>query len=117
MSITSLIMMVYVSVIKPQNTKIMVVLTAAGEGLLLFLHLFSIVFLDDNISDEQQLKLGWLMIVIVGGYVLVNWVIILSITIKDMAGKFRQWKENKKLVKQKEKEEQKTYTFSLKIFY
>ena len=84
----------------------MIVLTAAGEGLLLFLHLFSIVFLDEDLPEEKKTKLGWFVIIIVGMYVLINWVIILTITIKDMIGKYRLWKEEKKLKKLKVKEDE-----------
>jgi len=31
----------------------MIVLTAAGEGLIFFLHLFSLVFLDENLPEEK----------------------------------------------------------------
>ena len=53
MSFTSFVMMIYIAVVKPQNSRIMIVLTAAGEGLLLFLHLFSIVFLDENLPEAK----------------------------------------------------------------
>jgi len=57
------------------------ILTACGEGLLLFLHLFSILFLDDNLSEERSLLYGWLVIVIIGVYILANWTVIVTITI------------------------------------
>ena len=60
----------------------MIVLTAFGEGLLLFLHLFSIVFLDEELPEEKANSYGWLMLVIVGLYILINWVVILTITVK-----------------------------------
>ncbi len=60
------------------------VLTATGEALMLFLHLFSIVLLDDNLPDEKSFKYGWFIIVIVGGYILVNWTIIMTILIMNL---------------------------------
>lgn len=45
-------MIAYIVVIRPQKEKIMIVLTAAGECLMLFLHLVSIYFLNDNLSDQ-----------------------------------------------------------------
>jgi len=60
----------------------MIALTALGEGLLLFLHCFSLVFLDEEISEEKANSYGWMMIMIVGMYILVNWVIIVTLTIK-----------------------------------
>ncbi len=62
----------------------MIILNAAGELLLLFLHLFSIVFLDDTLSEDKATQLGWFVIVIVGAYVFVNWVIIFTLTVKDL---------------------------------
>jgi hypothetical protein len=58
----------------------MVILTAAGEVILLILHLVSIAFLDDEISEEKSTQIGWFIIVLVGAYILINWVIVITIT-------------------------------------
>ena len=81
MSLTAIVMIIYVVVIKPQKERIMIVLTALGEGLLLILHLFSIVFIDDNLSDEKANQYGWIMLVIIGLYILSNWIVIIKITV------------------------------------
>ena len=47
MCFACVVMIAYVVVIKPQKDKIMIILTAAGEIILLILHLISIAFLDD----------------------------------------------------------------------
>ena len=60
----------------------MIILTAVGEALLLFLHLFSLLFLDENLPEEKANRYGWLIIIIIGLYIMTNWVIILSITIQ-----------------------------------
>ena len=59
----------------------MMILTAYGEGLLLFLHIFSAAFIDDNLPEETAYLYGWLVIVIIGIYILTNWVVIISITV------------------------------------
>jgi hypothetical protein len=53
MSFTACVMIVYVCVIQPQKEKVMIVLTALGEGVLLFLHLYSLLFLNDDLSDDK----------------------------------------------------------------
>lgn len=93
MSSTAVIMIIYVVVIRPQKEKVMIALTACGEAILLFLHLFSMVFLDENLSEEKSNRYGWFVIVLVGLYILVNWVIILTITIINLK---KQWGEYKK---------------------
>jgi len=60
----------------------MIVLTAVGEALILFLHLFSLVFLNDNLPEDKINQYGWFMIVIVGLYILINWIIIATFTVK-----------------------------------
>jgi len=60
----------------------MIALTALGEALLLFLHCFSLVFLDDSLTEEKSNSYGWMMIIIVGLYILMNWVIIVTLTVK-----------------------------------
>lgn len=92
MTATAFVMIVYVVVIKPQKEKVMIILTAAGEGLLVFLHLFSLVFLQDDLPEEKSNTYGWLMLVIIGLYILINWVVILVITIKQLKQKWRAFK-------------------------
>lgn len=74
-------MIIYVSVIKPQKEKVMIVLTAVSEGLLLVIHLYSYVFLDPDLPDEKANSYGFLMLAIIGIYIISNWVIIIKITI------------------------------------
>jgi hypothetical protein len=94
MSFVALVMMVYIIVVRPQKDKIMMVLTAAGEGLLLFLHLFSIVFLEEDMDEEKSNNYGWFVIVLVGLYIFINWSIILTITIINLKKKWRDYKAN-----------------------
>lgn len=103
MSVTALIMIIYVLVIKPQKDKIMVVLTAAGEAMLLVLHLISVAFLDETMSEAKSNQLGWFVIALVGLYILVNWVVVLTFTVKDLCKK----RKLKKVDKQKQKEKEK----------
>ncbi len=73
----------------------MIILNATGELLLLFLHLFSIVFLDETLPEEKSTQLGWFVIVIVGLYVLINWIVIMTITVKDLLKQYRAYKAKK----------------------
>ena len=57
------------------------ILTALGEAILLFLHVFSILFLDDNLEEEKLNNYGWFILIIIGLYVALNWIIIITITI------------------------------------
>lgn len=75
----------------------MMILTAAGELLLLFLHLFSLIFLEDNMEEEKSNSYGWFVIILVGLYVLINWTIIMVITIKIMCAKWKQHKIDKEI--------------------
>lgn len=77
-------MIAYIAVIRPQNERIVLKLTAAGEGLMLFLHLISIYFLNDDLPDYKANRVGFLIIAIVGLYILVNWLIVIYITVMDM---------------------------------
>ncbi len=99
-------MMVYVIVVRPQKEKIMMIFTAAGELLLLFLHLFSLLLLDDNIEEDKSNTYGWLMIVLVGLYILINWSVILAITIKNLCGKWKQFKVDQQAKKDKVKKDE-----------
>lgn len=60
----------------------MIILTALGEAVLVILHLFSLVFLDDELPEEKANTYGYLFLVIIGLYVISNWIVILTITIK-----------------------------------
>lgn len=106
MSFTALVMMVYIIVIRPQKERIMMILTAAGEGLLLFLHLFSIVFLDSELPEDESNRYGWFVIVLVGLYIFINWSIILTITIKNLCVKWREFKASREEKKRKLKEDE-----------
>jgi hypothetical protein len=61
----------------------MIILTAMGEVVLLILHLISIAFLNDNLSDSKSNMLGYIVIAIVGLYILVNWVVVAVFMYKD----------------------------------
>lgn len=84
MAFTATVMIVYVVVIKPQKDLVMIVLTALGEGILVFLHLFSLVFLDEDLPDEKVNQYGWVILVTIGLYIVSNWVIILKITLGQL---------------------------------
>jgi len=81
MSLTAVIMIIYIVIVKPQKERIMMNLTALGESIILFLHLFSILFLDNNLEEEKINNYGWFILIIIGLYVVLNWVIIITITI------------------------------------
>ncbi|CDW80137.1 UNKNOWN [Stylonychia lemnae] len=107
MSATAIAMMIYVVVIKPQKQRIMMILTAYGEGLLLFLHVFSILFLDKDIPEEKSNMYGWIIILVIGVYIIINWVVIIIVTVSQMKEKWRNYKLQKlknksKLIEDKE---------------
>ncbi|CDW89713.1 fu domain containing protein [Stylonychia lemnae] len=105
MSATSIVMIVYIILIRPQKDKIMIVLTALGEVLLLFLHIFSLVFLDENLTEEVENQYGWFIIIIIGFYILANWVIIVTLTIKQLRQKCKENKLKKSQLKLKQIED------------
>eukprot|EP00347_Sterkiella_histriomuscorum_P010294 403376857 len=106
MSVTALVMIIYVVVIKPQKEKIMIILTSLGEIVLLFLHMFSYVFIDENLPEEKANQYGYLILVVVGLYILANWVVIITITVKQMKQKWRDFKQGRVDRVEKMKEEQ-----------
>eukprot|EP00347_Sterkiella_histriomuscorum_P005534 403356244 len=105
MSATAFVMIIYVCVIKPQKEKVMIILTAFGEGVLLFLHLYSILFLDEDLPEEKSNSYGWFMICIIGLYILTNWVVIIVITVKQLKQKWADYKKSKVDVKKKAEED------------
>ena len=80
----------------------MLLLTAAGEGMLLVIHLLSIPFLNPDLSVKTSTKLGWLIVVLTGLYILVNWIVVIAITVADMKGKYQAYKKKNAERKQKE---------------
>ena len=48
------VMMAYVIIIKPQKSKMMIILNAAGEGILLVVHIISVAFLNPNLSPTRS---------------------------------------------------------------
>jgi hypothetical protein len=89
MSASAIFMIVYVTVIKPQKEKIMLILTASGEGILLVIHVIQIAYLNPDLAVGTSTLLGWLTVVLVGVYILVNWVVVIVITIFDLIRKYR----------------------------
>ncbi|CDW87691.1 fu domain containing protein [Stylonychia lemnae] len=105
MSFTAGVMIIYVVIIRPQKDKIMIALTALGEALLLFLHLFSSVFLDEDLPEEKANSYGWFIIILIGLYILSNWIIIVTITIQQLKQQFKKSKVDKEKQKLKQKED------------
>ncbi|CDW89486.1 UNKNOWN [Stylonychia lemnae] len=106
MAMTAVIMIIYVVLVKPQKDKVMIILTAVGELLIFFLHLFSLVFLDETLPEDKANQYGWFLIVLIGMYILVNWVIILSFTIRQMMDNFKINKKKKQELKLKQEQDQ-----------
>ncbi|CDW72739.1 UNKNOWN [Stylonychia lemnae] len=105
MSSTAFAMMIYVIIVKPQKDYIMMVLTAVGEALILCLHLISILFLDENLEESKKNLYGWIVIIMIGGYILANWTIIAVMTISQLGKQWREFKKKRQLKKIKELED------------
>ena len=99
MSISAAFMFGYILIIRPQHQKIMLFLNALAEFLLLFLHLFSLAFLDPDLTVEKADELGLVVNITVAGYILLNWVLVLGILFIEMFGKFKRWRANRKVKK------------------
>ena len=84
MSGCAVLMIIYICVIRPQREKINVVLTAAGEFIMLFLHLISIYFLDETLDENKANTIGWVINCLVGAYILINWGIVIALTVMDL---------------------------------
>ena len=101
MCFACVVMIAYVVVIKPQKERVMIILTAAGEAMLLILHLISIAFLDETMKEDTSNKIGWFIIVLVALYIMVNWTVVVVITVINMKQNYKDWKLKKVEVKQK----------------
>lgn len=99
-------MIAYVLIIKPQKDKIMLILTAFGEFIMLALHLISLVFLDENLSTQRITMLSWVVLVMVGLYILINWVIVIVITVMDLKASCKRKEKLKIEQKQKLKKDE-----------
>lgn len=84
----------------------MVALTIYGEAILLVIHIISIFLLDENISEDTITIIGWIIIVLVGKYILINWGIVLTFTIKGLLVKFKERKITKLQGKEREKKDE-----------
>ena len=62
----------------------MTILTAAGEIMLLVVHLISLAFLNQDMPEDKINQIGWVLLVLVGLYIIVNWVIVVIMTILNI---------------------------------
>lgn len=102
---SALFMIAYILIIRPQKDKVMIILTAYGEIILLILHLITIAFLDETLSTKTTNMLAWVVLVLVGTYILVNWVIIIIVTVIDMRASCKINREKKAQRKIEERKE------------
>jgi hypothetical protein len=65
------------------------VMNVISELLLVFLHPFSLVFLDDAMTEDESMSRGFIMVAVVSVYLLVNWGIVIFVTIKNICIKRR----------------------------
>ncbi len=99
LSFTAIVMTVYVLVIRPQRELVMLILTAASELLLVFFHLFSLVFLDKNMPAKKKTDYGFVMLALVGIYVLANWAVVATLMTIDLRAKCKNRRSMKETIK------------------
>lgn len=46
-------------------------------------------------KESTSNQIGWVVIVLVGVYILANWVVVVAITVVNMKQKYRDWKKSK----------------------
>lgn len=85
----SSMMTFYVVLIKPQQEKVMLVLTALGEILMITLTVMCYGFLGENIPATQKDALSYVFLMVVFLYISSNWVIVAMLTYKDIKKKMR----------------------------
>ena len=73
------IMFAYIVIFRPQKTRSMLFLNALAEAVLVFLHLFSLVFIDDDMLAEKRHSLGIATNILVASYIALNWILILGL--------------------------------------
>jgi hypothetical protein len=74
----------------------MIILNVLSEVLLLTIHIYSSIFLDPEIDEEQAMSHGWIIVFGVGTYICVNWVLVLYFMISNLV-KVRKMKKFLKL--------------------
>ncbi len=97
MSALALSMTAYVVFIRPQKEKLMFVLTVYSELILVFMHLLTLVFMD---SDQKQSSIdsaAYTMLAMTGLYMMINWGIVIGLTIREMMSKWRARKLQNRL--------------------
>jgi len=100
-------MIAYIVFIRPHKQLIMLILNALSEFLLLFLHLLSLVFLDDTMPESKANAIGWFINALVIVYILSNWVVVVILLVKDQKQKCIQRRQAKEEAKIKQEEERK----------
>ena len=75
--------------IRPFKERIVNVMCAASEFLLFIIFLFLLIFFDGSSSDEYINKFGFALVLIILIFIISNWIIIVSQTIKELIRKIK----------------------------
>jgi hypothetical protein len=89
MSLQAAAMALYIGVIRPQKSRLTMVMNVVSELLLVFIHAYSIVFLDENLTEDDSLSKGFVIIATVSFYIFINWCIVIYITAQNVCGKIK----------------------------
>lgn len=79
MAFSATFMIAYVVIIRPQKDKSMIFLNTFGEFMLLVLHGLQVPLLNPDLSADTLKKLGYLIIGLVGIYIVINWVVVIVV--------------------------------------
>jgi len=58
---------------------------------MLFMHMFSIIFLSQDMNEDKQNDYGFVVCILVALYILSNWILILTLLVIQNIKKFINW--------------------------
>jgi len=82
-------MMIYICVVRPQLSKLLLAMNIISEFLLIVVHGFSWIFLNPDYSEEELQFYGFILIGFIAIYLMINWVVVIYITALNIKEKCR----------------------------
>lgn len=102
LSVQAGVMGAYILAIRPQKSFLLIFMNFISEVLLVALHLFSFVFLDPELTEEESMGHGWIVMVLVGSYIVFNWSVVIYILTGNIRRSCKERREKKRRLKEKE---------------
>lgn len=102
LSVQAAVMAAYILAIRPQKSFLLIFMNFISEIVLIVLHLFSNIFLDPELTEEESMGHGWIVMALVGSYILFNWGVVIYILTGNIRRSCKEKREKKKRLKEKE---------------